>query len=437
MFGFLKKKKKKVYDKWFLLILSTIVVCLGIGNELLKGTSALDVVPANLAFDDMSFYMCVVDAYNSENDTDLEYNVSLTDEQLLTIKNLNCSVIGNGLDKVDKIKSTKGIEKLTSLVEIQLVEHEISSINLFNNTNLKYIQLKNNKLTAIDVSNNKKLILLDVSENYLTSIDVSNNINLQQLSVNNNYLNELDLTSNNDLKYVFSMYNNFSKTINIYKGESLTIDSVENVIKLPIKMSYNLFNWIIWDYDESNIISVDNNVVEALNGGTIDIYGGIDYDDTTNIGEDIGYFLIDNTINVIDISSEEYLINKDENFVYVGVGEIDINKINVVDFNLIKESNKLKILSKEEKIINELEILGVNFGNLNITDNVINITSEFSYENFISNIVKSDKLSYKIVNSNNEAIDTGNLLGGEKVEIYYGDILLEIYEIRVIDENLT
>ena len=43
MFDFLKKKKKKVYDKWFLLIFATIVVCIGIGNELYKGTNAISV----------------------------------------------------------------------------------------------------------------------------------------------------------------------------------------------------------------------------------------------------------------------------------------------------------------------------------------------------------------------------------------------------------
>jgi hypothetical protein len=43
MFSFLRKKKKKIYDKWFLLIFSTVVVCLGIGNELYKGTNASSV----------------------------------------------------------------------------------------------------------------------------------------------------------------------------------------------------------------------------------------------------------------------------------------------------------------------------------------------------------------------------------------------------------
>jgi len=42
MFNFLKKKKKKVYDKWFLLIFATVVIFLGIGNELYKGTSAVE-----------------------------------------------------------------------------------------------------------------------------------------------------------------------------------------------------------------------------------------------------------------------------------------------------------------------------------------------------------------------------------------------------------
>lgn len=461
MFNFFKKKKKKVHEKWFLFIVATVAVALGIGNELFKGTSAVEEVPANSAFDDMSFYMCVVDAYNDEKPEDAEireYTDNLTDEELAIITYMNCSAIGNGIDEVENIKSTKGIEKLVSLVELQLFEHDITSIDLSNNLMLEDLYLKdnqlteinisgntklmtlyaqNNKLTNIDVSNNVDLTNLDISGNQITSIDVSNNVNLLTLSVNDNKLTELDLTNNNKLKFVFSTNNVFCKMLNVYKGEKLTLESIENVIKLPSEMSLDLFSWLVWDLDSSNIITVDNNgVIEALSGGVMEVYGGIDHDDFSTDEEDISYVLINNTINVIDISSEEYIINKEENFVYTGNVSFDVNKINVVEFDLNVVEDKLQVLY-ENTLITELDVLNINFGTLTVSDKIIEIVDEMTYEDFTSNITKSEGLSYKILNEDEEVIDTDNIVGGEEIEIYYNDILLDSYEINVVSEVIN
>ena len=68
--------------------------------------------PANSYFDDENFYNCVIDAYNIENNTSLPYTSSLTDTQLKSIKGLMC--------KFRNISSTKGLEKMTSLTELNV-----------------------------------------------------------------------------------------------------------------------------------------------------------------------------------------------------------------------------------------------------------------------------------------------------------------------------
>ena len=105
----------KFSKKIMLFLIATVVTFFGIGYTLLSDTYAVSVLPANLDFEDINFYKCVVDAYNSNNNTNIDYTVSLSDEELATITRLIC------IDSVDdKITSTKGLEKLTSLEDMYL-----------------------------------------------------------------------------------------------------------------------------------------------------------------------------------------------------------------------------------------------------------------------------------------------------------------------------
>ena len=74
--------------------------------------------PANEAFDDNTFYSCVVDAYNNEFNANKAYSDILTDDELEQIHTLNCS--GGSIADSDRITSIKGIEKLTNITSINL-----------------------------------------------------------------------------------------------------------------------------------------------------------------------------------------------------------------------------------------------------------------------------------------------------------------------------
>ena len=463
MLKFIKKNKNIVYDKWFLFIFSTLVIFFGIGNELFKGTNA-DSLPVNDAFDDMSFYMCVMDAYNSKNNTKNEYTYNLSDTELASITKLDCSEIGNEIDDVKKIKSAKGIEKLTSLVELVLEDHEITSIDISNNTLLEKVSLDHNKLVDIDVTANSNLLVLVVSNNKLSSIDVSKNVNLEDLVLSNNQLVSIDVTNNtslkgllvdsnklvelnlinnNELEFVYSFYNDFSKVINLYKNESLKLDIDVDGITFPSEMSRDLFSWIVYNKNDLDVISFnDSGIITGLNGGITSILGGVNHKDITNLEGDISYFLVDYIINVIDISSEKYKVDKLNKFVYIGNDIFNDDYIDIVGLDYNRLGDKLQILGVDDNLITEFDILGIDFFNMNVVDNNIRIINEISYDEFISHIIKSEKISYKIFSSNNDLINNGLIDSGSRLDVYYEDVLLDTYNIKIenngnVDNNLV
>ena len=77
--------------------------------------------PANSAFTDQNFYNCVIDRYNYSNDTLLSYTTNMSDEQLESINILHC--------ENRKIKSIKGIEKLTNLTELSVSSNQLTSLD--------------------------------------------------------------------------------------------------------------------------------------------------------------------------------------------------------------------------------------------------------------------------------------------------------------------
>ena len=140
--------------------------------------------PANNAFDDDNFYKCIIDKYNKDNNEELSYDTNLSDEQLASIKYLDCNNIDE--EEAEKIKSVKGLEKLTSLTHLDLDYNQLTNIDISKNTTLTYLSLSSNQLTSIDVSKNTALTDLDLFDNQLTSIDLSHNLVLEELYLDEN-----------------------------------------------------------------------------------------------------------------------------------------------------------------------------------------------------------------------------------------------------------
>ena len=187
-------KKIKVFLCILVCLIIILITAFIIKNISFKKLSA-SITPINTSFDDIEFYACVVNAYNEENNTDYGILTNLSDEQLSTIKKLECSTyfdkkiintqkhfIKNNGDVFDdlieqytyatkfahykktndyRIKSVKGIEKLSNLQYFSLFpytgDYNVKSEDLKHNKNLKVLKFTTFAEETSDFSNNENL----------------------------------------------------------------------------------------------------------------------------------------------------------------------------------------------------------------------------------------------------------------------------------------
>ena len=128
------EKIKKIFNQKTRNILSIIIIILGVAfliNYIFYTPSYINAYiatniykePANKYFDNDSFYRCVVDAYNKENSTSIPYTQSLSDSQLGSIKEVKCG--GYNVSDDNKVKSAKGVEKLTVLTVLYVYNNKL------------------------------------------------------------------------------------------------------------------------------------------------------------------------------------------------------------------------------------------------------------------------------------------------------------------------
>ena len=231
------EKIKKIFNQKTRNILSIIIIILGVAfliNYIFYTPSYINAYiatniykePANKYFDDDNFYKCVVNAYNKENSTSIPYTQSLSDSQLGSIKKVECD--GYNASDNNKVKSAKGVEKLTALTSLNVSNNQLTALDVSKNTALTSLDVDDNKLTTLDVSNNIVLTDLDVEWNQLTTLDVSNNTALNKLNVRNNQLTTLDVSNNTKLIRLYA-----------YSNQLTTIDVSNNTALTYLDVSYN------------------------------------------------------------------------------------------------------------------------------------------------------------------------------------------------------
>ena len=135
------------------------------------------------------------------------------DVDIKSIESLSCSG--------KKIKSTKGIEKLTNLTELGVIDNQLTTLDVSKNTALKWLNVRNNNITTLDVSKNTALTSLKVPKNNLTTLDVSKNTALKYLDAWNNQLTTLDVSKNTALDELLA-WNNQLTTLDVSKNTALT-----------------------------------------------------------------------------------------------------------------------------------------------------------------------------------------------------------------------
>ncbi len=279
----------KKHLKYISLILVALMVSL-----IVKNVVGADDVPANTAFDDYNFYKIVVDAYNKENEPDVEYNHSLTDDELKKIKSLSYDTLLPPFG--EPIKSVKGIEKLTNLEYLNLIGNDISTINLSNNTKLNKLFLKSNNLSSIDISHNleleafsfssrnkidkinleknTKLEMISISES-LTSLDLSHQPELTNLYLSGANLSSIDLSSNLKLTELilsncnfpyFNISNNtLLKTLHVDNCNLSSIDLSSNPLLTDLSVASNNLNELdLSAQNKLEYLDVSNNNLAEL-----------------------------------------------------------------------------------------------------------------------------------------------------------------------------
>ena len=311
----------------------------------------------NSAFDDKVFYKAVVDAYNSENKTSLPYTTNLTDEQLKSIKSVSYN--GNKKSDSEKIKSTKGIEKLTSLTALNLVYNKVSNIDLSKNTVLKELNLSSNNISNIDLSNNTSLTVFDLSSNNISNIDLSKNTSLTYLDLYNNKLSSIDLSKNTALKELDLSSNNLSN-IDLNKNTKLTtLDLEDNPLKLnayvkengtltssSIKMPEGSDKfYLTYEIEDNSIANFADNKLNGLKAGktnaTVTLNGVKASSSSTE------NMKIDGTITVFDRLKGD--INNDDK---ITIADVSLLYRHVRGTKVIEDSKTLEVseLTGDDKI---------------------------------------------------------------------------------------
>jgi len=138
-----------------------------------------------------------------------------------------------------------------------------------------------------------------------------------------------------------------------------------------------------------------------------------------------------------EFNSDKYIYSKDDNYLYTGTDIEDDTIINniTIDEALNKniENNKLVITVNNDILLN-IDLLNIDIKTYNVNRKTITVNSDETMHDLISNITLSDSLTYRVFNENNQILN-GTLLNGMVLKIYYGDVLLDEYNINVIDSE--
>ncbi len=178
------------------------------------------------------------------------------------------------------INDATGLEAFMNIIQLNMRDNNLTSIDVTNNPDLTYLNVRNNSLTEIDVSYNTELTSLELEINDLTELDVSNNPLLRYLHLQSNELSALDLSNNDELRLLRIHHNDFVSfsasnpllqeillngnpltSIDVTNLPSLTRISLQDVLISSIDLSNNpvLTNIDVANNDNLTSLDLSNN----------------------------------------------------------------------------------------------------------------------------------------------------------------------------------
>lgn len=478
IFDSVKANKRKVFIGISLVFSMFLIAFASYNVNKLFANLSGDEAPVNTAFDDINFYKCVVDNYNSYSNNkteDKEYTDNLSDDDLNSIERFFCNS--------KNVNSIKGIEKLKNITILSMTGNNITSIDLSENKLLDKVLLSRNKINFINISNNSALTTISLGYNELSSLDVSNNINLSILDLKNNNLKTLNVDNNINIKNLMISFNDISelnvdklpllekllidntKIVNINLNENTKLKELD-ISKTPmayldISKNLNLSTFALLDtalaqniptmgigdthtivnnikvpdgynvdysITDSSVAKIENGKIVALSPGKTMFIANF------NFPRDLS---VSSYVEVVKakITSDKYVINDDKKLVYTkGDANIDtiISNIKTNVGKIVVEDGKVKVISNSNV---HLEYNLINYdSDYEIKDGYILVKDNIFDENKIRS--NSDDLTFNY-NKKNNIVDTVDIIyKGEVIDtLKNSSYKIKDYEIVTDGEN--
>ena len=478
IFDSVKDNKRKVFIGISLVFSMFLIAFASYNVNKLFANLSGDETPVNTAFDDINFYKCVVDNYNSYSNNkteDKEYTDNLSDDDLNSIERFYCNS--------KNVNSIKGIEKLKNITILSMTGNNITSIDLSENKLLDKVLLSRNKINFINISNNSALTTISLVYNELSSLDVSNNINLSILDLKNNNLKTLNVDNNINIKNLMISFNDISelnvdklpllekllidntKIVNINLNENTKLKELD-ISKTPmayldISKNLNLSTFALLDTalaqnipamgigDTHTIVNnikvpdgynvdysiTDSSVAKIENGKIVALSPGkTTFRANFNFPRDLS---VSSSVEVVKakMTSDKYVINDDKKLVYTkGDANIDtiISNIKTNVGKIVVEDGKVKVISNSNV---HLEYNLINYdSDYEIKDDYILVKDNVFDENKIRS--NSDDLTFNY-NKKNNIVDTVDIIyKGEVIDtLKNSSYKIKDYEIVTDGEN--
>ena len=288
----------------------------------------------------------------------------------------------------------------------------------------KYIYIGTNNLNLDDIrgtteksiENNK--LLIKRNDVLLQSFDV--------ISVNSE---KYDLSKN----YIYLGTNDLSlEDINVTNGKKIVEDN-----KLKIKYNEDLLK----EYD---LIKISSEKYDLTREYIFDNDFNVDNITSTNGTKEV----VDNKLlikyndellqsyDIVSVNSDKYDLSK--KYIYTGTSNLDLNDISIINGQKSIEDNKL-LVKYNDGLLKEYVIYNINFGKYKTYDGLLVLPENTTYEELTNNIT-TNGVTYKIFSDKSEVTE-GNISDGMTVKIYYGDEVIDEYEVTneylEFDESLN
>ena len=278
------------------------------------------------------------------------------------------------------------IEKSPKLTALNISQNQITSLDTSKNTELINLSIDSNQLTELDLSKNVSLVVLDGDNNQLTTLDISNCTKLSRLFIGENQLTELNLNNNSELTTLYAPNNQLTK-----------IDLSNNSKLTSIYLYKNKLTELDLNNNKAlNILSVYNNQLTSLNlsecANLYNLNASNNKLTTLNLSNntlitrlDVGY----NQLIELDVSKNTNLINL--NASNNKLTAIDVSKNTALtQFDIRKNKLTNFDVSNNLKLV-ELYVEFNQLTNLDISKNT-NLTTLYAGVNQLTNIDVSSNI---------------------------------------------